>query len=383
MATSGWQNEQLILSRTFSASLALYGNVRIDSITHTGTNLRVTGMIALCPRQNGTYGTCTYGYAQYVTPEGGSQTKIVDANVRMVTPGHPNYTHTDYYANFDVTLTGVAATATSRSFTVNFYNQSSSYGYNKNLTWTLYFDRSGTAPSGLDVTVGTIKDTEVTFNVTLSSYGTPAAADGRYIKAALLDTSTYGDPYRFQSASNTSSAAITVDDATASVSANRLNIIGNRQYYYGALAFNTQLSTHIVKGTLITAPAYITDVTVNDVGGGEVVISVLHDREGTADTVYTEYSYNQTNWTTVSETFRLEVHSATTLYVRRRNSTGTTPVHTVSIVPATTVKLYGSVNNQAKEIHKLYGSVNGQAVRIRKLYGSVNGRSKLIFEDNS
>ena len=82
---------------------------------------------------------------------------------------------------------------------------------------------------------------------------------------------------------------------------------------------------------------------------------------------------------------------------RRRNSTGTTPVRTVSIVPATTIKLYGSVNNQAKEIHKLYGSVNGkavrirklygsvngQAVRIRKLYGSVNGRSKLIFEDNS
>ena len=222
-----------------------------------------------------------------------------------------------------------------------------------------------------------------TFNVTLSSYGTPAAADGRYIEAALLDTSTYGNPYRYQIASNTLNAAITVDDATARVSASRLNIIGNRQYYYGAWATNTQSNTVIVKGTLITAPAYITDVTVNDVGGGEVVISVLHDREGTADTVYTEYSYNQTNWTTISETFRLEVHSATTLYVRRRNSTGTTPVRTVSIVPATTVKLYGSVNNKAKEIHKLYGSVNGQAVRIRKLYGSVNGRSKLIFEDNS
>ena len=49
---------------------------------------------------------------------------------------------------------------------------------------------------------------------------------------------------------------------------------------------------------------------------------------------------------------------------------------------ATTVKLYGSVNNQAKEIRKLYGSVNGKAVRIRKLYGSVNGKSKLIFVEN-
>ena len=99
--------------------------------------------------------------------------------------------------------------------------------------------------------------------------------------------------------------------------------------------------------------------------------------------MYTEYSYNQTDWTTVQDTFNLTVHVATTIYVRRRNSTGTTPVRTVSIVPATTVKLYGSVNNKAKEIHKLYGSVNGKAVRIRKLYGSVNGRSKLIFEESN
>lgn len=60
---------------------------------------------------------------------------------------------------------------------------------------------------------------------------------------------------------------------------------------------------------------------------------------------------------------------ATYIKTLKEDSTGATPVHTVGIVPATTIKLYGSVNNQA--------------VRIRKLYGSVNGRSKLIFEDNS
>lgn len=382
MATSGWQNEQLIVSRTFSASLALYGNIYISAITHSGTNLRVQGTIALCPRQNGTYGTCTYGYAQYVTPEGGSQTKIVDANTRMVTPGHPTYTHTDYYANFDVTLTGVAASTTSRNFTVNFYNASPSYGYNVNLTWGLTFDASGTAPSGLDVSINTIKDTEVSFDVSLSSYGSPDSASGRYIEAALLDTSTYGQPYRYNTASNTSSATITVAQDTAA-GAGGLNIIGNRLYYYGAYSNNTVLYTYLVKGSLITLPAFITDVVVNDSGNNDMVISVLHDREGTSDTVYTEYSYNQTNWTTVSETFHLTVNTATTVYIRRTNSTGSTPVHTVSIVPATTIKLYGSVNNQSKEIKKLYGSVGGQSKRIRKLYGSVNGRSKLIYEDNS
>lgn len=383
MATSGWQNEQLILSRTFSASLALYGNVRIDSITHTGTNLRVTGAVALCPRQNGTYGTCTYGYAQYVTPEGGSQTQIVAANTRMVTPGHPNYAHTDYYANFDVTLTGVAATATSRNFTVNFYNQSPSYGYNTNLTWTLYFDQSGTAPSGLDVTLTSVQDTGATMAVSLNSYGSPSSEAERYIEADIFSTNAFASPYRYDIAKATNSATITVNNSSRTNTSNPLTIVPNTQYWYGAYATNTVMSTDIVKGGFITLPAYISDVTVNDVGGGEVVISVIHASEGSATTAYTEYSYNQTSWTVVQDTFRLEVHSATTLYIRRRNSTGTTPVRTVSIVPATTIKLYGSVNNQAKEIHKLYGSVNGEAVRIRKLYGSVNGRSKLIFEDNS
>ena len=383
MATSGWQNEQLILSRTFSASLALYGNVSINSITHTGTNLRVTGTIALCPRQNGSNGTCTYGYAQYVTPEGGSQMQICAANTRMVTPGHPNYTHTDYHANFDVTLTGVAASATSRNFTVNFYNASPSYGYNTNLTWTLYFDQSGTTPSGLDVTLSSVQDTGATMAVTLSSYGSPSSEANRYIEAAIMGQSTYGGQYRYDIATAQTSATITVNNNSRTNSSNPLTIVPNTQYWYGAYASNTVMSTSTVKGTFITLPAYISDVVVNDVGGGEVMVSVLHASEGSADTAYTEYSYDQTNWTVVQDTFRLTVHSATTLYVRRSNSTGATPVHTVSIVPSTTIKLYGSVNNQAKEIRKLYGSVDGQAVRIRKLYGSVNGRSKLIFVENT
>ena len=383
MATSGWQNEQLILSRTFSSHLALYGNISISSSTHTGTNLRVVGAIALCPRQNGGYGTCTYGYAQYVTPEGGSQMQIVAANTRMVTPGHPNYAHTDYRVDFDVTLTGVAATATSRNFTVNFYNPSGQYGYNKNLTWTLYFDKSGTTPSGLDVTLASVQDTGATMNVALSSYGTPSSEVNRYIEAAIMGQSTYGGKYRYDIATAKTNAKITVNNGSRTNSSNPLTIVPNTQYWYGAYATNTVMSTSMVKGTFITLPAYISDVVVNDTGGSNVTVSVVHASEGTATTAYTEYSYNQTDWTTVQDTFNLTVHSATTIYVRRRNSTGTTPVRTVSIVPATTVKLYGSVNNKAKEIRKLYGSVNGKAVRIRKLYGSVNGRSKLIFEESN
>lgn len=254
---------------------------------------------------------------------------------------------------------------------------SSSSWYSGNGSWTL--PARGTAPTGLDVTLSSVQDTGATMHVTLGSYGNPSGEANRYIEAAIMGQSTYGGKYRYGTIKASTSATITVNNNSSTNSSNPLTIVPNTQYWYGAYATNTVMSTSTVKGTFITLPAYISDVVVNDVGSGEVTVSVVHASEGTATTAYTEYSYNQTDWTTVQDTFSLEVLSATTIYVRRRNSTGTTPVRTVSIVPATTVKLYGSVNNQAKEIRKLYGSVNGKAVLIRKLYGSVNGRSKLIY----
>ena len=254
---------------------------------------------------------------------------------------------------------------------------SSSSWYSGNGSWTL--PARGTAPTGLNVSITSVQDTGATMSVTLGSYGTPSSEANRYIEASIMGQSTYGGKYRWATKKAVTSATITVNNNSATNSSNPLTIVPNTQYWYGAYATNTVMSTSLVKGTFITLPAYISDVVVNDVGGGNVTVSVVHASEGTATTVYTEYSYNQTDWTATQDTFSLEVLSATTIYVRRRNSTGTTPVRTVSIVPATTVKLYGSVNNKAKEIHRLYGSVNGQAVLIRKLYGSVNGRSKLIY----
>lgn len=336
-------------------------------------------------------GSSVRGYAYFEYDDTSSEPR----SCRLRIAARSGYSFTVNFNNITVDGTNYGSRASLTQNSGTFWTGNISGGRNVTASWTNtwyagtktpsitgYLPSATVAPSGLDISVSDIKDTQVTFNVTLSSYGTPSSTDGRYIEAALLDTSTYGNPYRWSTVRNASSASITVSDSTASVSADRLNIIGNRRYYYGAFATNTQSHTQIVKGSLITRPAYITDVTVTDDGTGNMTISVQHANEGTADTVYTEYSSDQSNWTAVQDTFTLELHSATTLYIRRRNSTGSTPVRTVSIVPATTVKLYGSVNNQAKEIRKLYGSVNGQAVRIRKLYGSVNGRSKLIFVEN-
>ena len=239
------------------------------------------------------------------------------------------------------------------------------------------------APSGLNVSISSITDTGASFSVSLSSYGTPSSADGRYIEAAIMGQSTYGGKYRYDIAKNKASSTITVTNSSKTNNSNPLTIVPNTQYWYGAYATNTSMSTSTVKGTFITLPAYITSITANDVGQGEVYFTVNHAAEGSANTVVTEFSYDQETWQTVSDEFNLSLSEQTTLYVRRSNNSGSTPIFSISVTPSTRVKLYGSVNNQAQEIKKLYGSVNGQSVRIRKLYASVNGRSKLIFVESN
>lgn len=268
-----------------------------------------------------------------------------------------------------------------QSYTFSWYCNWYTYGRYDYTSTSGTVPVGGTAPATPTVTIASITDTGASFNVAVSDYGTPSAASGRYIEAAILAQNTYGETYRYAKAVDTSTATITVSNT--SYYGGSLTIVPNTLYYYGAYATNTALSAKTVAGQLLTLPAYITSVTVADDGHNNMTISVIHAAEGSDDTALTEYSYDQTNWVAVQDEFHLSIYTATTLYLRRENTTGATPVYTVNIVPATTIRLYGSVNSQAKEVRKLYGSVNLQAVRIRKLYGSVNGRSKLIFEDNS
>ena len=257
-------------------------------------------------------------------------------------------------------------------------------GPDGNFAFTLWgIPQGAVAPSGLNVSISSIADTGASFSVSLSSYGTPNSANGRYIEASIMGQSTYGGKYRYDIATNKASATISVNNSSKTNSSNPLTIVPNTQYWYGAYATNTSMSTSTVKGTFITLPAYITSITANDIGQGEVYFTVNHASEGSANTVVTEFSYDQETWQTVSDEFNLSLSEQTTLYVRRSNNSGSTPIFSISVIPSTRVKLYGSVNNQAQEIKKLYGSINGQSVRIRKLYASVNGRSKLIFVESN
>lgn len=365
MASSGWQTEQTLTSwGSYGAHLG--GNVRIDSIVHSGTTVTISGAVRCALRTNSS--SASYwsdSVSGYVT--GGSTVSF--GGSFSGTKTSPDVRD----RNFTATLSA-AATATTVTFSVRFAGGS----LNTTKSWTLTMDTGGTAPSTPTVTVVSIADTEAIFHVECSNYGDPVAS-GRYIEAAILGGNNYGNPYRAKKATDVASADITVNASTSD--SGSMAIVPNTRYYYGAYATNTVLSAKTVAGQILMLPAYITNVVANDDGTGNITVSVIHAEEGNDDVAYTEYSYNQSDWYAVQDEFHIEAHSDTTIYIRRENSTGATPVYAISITPISTVKIYGPVDGHAKEIIRLYGSVNGEAKKIIKFYGSVDGRSKLIHED--
>jgi len=369
MASSGWQTEQTLTSwGSYGAHLA--GNVRIDSIVHAGTTVTISGAVRCALRTNSNVAsTWNDAVTGYVT--GGSTVSF--GGSFSGTKNSPDVRD----RSFSATLTA-ASSATSVSLSVRFAGGT----LNTTKSWTLSMDAGGTAPAAPTISISSISDTGATFAVAVSDYGDPASDPNRGLYASIFDLNTLYA--RSNGATAVSSASITVDNTSLGA----LRITPNTIYHYYAEADNTVLQTPshsplASTPTLLTLPAYITNVVANDDGTGNITVSVVHGNEGSDDTVYTEYSYDQSIWNAVQDEFHITVHSATTIYIRRENSTGATPVYPLSIVPATTVKLYGSVNNQAKEIKALYGSVNNRSKKIIKLYGSVNGRSKLIYEDLS
>lgn len=268
----------------------------------------------------------------------------------------------------------------SASATITMYNSTQ---YSGSGSWTLA--AVATAPSGLTATLSTsqLTDTTAQIVVNLDSYGSPSSASGRYIEAAVLGSNSYGSPYRCTAASNVTSATLTVNNSSKTDSSNPLTIVPNTKYWYGAYATNTVVSSSTVVASFVTRPAYITGVMVQDSGSTDKIISVVRAEEGSAYTVYTEYSYDQETWTTAQDTFHLEVTAATTIYIRRRSDAGVTNTCTLSLTPTVSPKLYCPVLGQAKEVKKFYGSVNGKAVRISKVYGSSGGKTKLVYVDNS
>ena len=175
-----------------------------------------------------------------------------------------------------------------------------------------------------------ITTTGAKFDVSVSSYGTPASASGRYIEAAILETSDYNGNKRAAIASNVNSAAITVNNNSTQVTS--LTIKPNTEYYYGAYASNTQTSTMTVSGQFVTLPAAPT-VYVADVDGYSATIHYSVGSDGGHYNRLIEYSLDGAWHTavTISDgnahtgTFtitNLKAHTSYTMGIRVRTEAG-------------------------------------------------------------
>ena len=212
----------------------------------------------------------------------------------------------------------------------------------------------GVAPTGLTINLDSFTDTTATFSVAVGSYQTPASATGRYVEAAILGGSTYGNPYRYAIASNVSSATLTVGN-TSSTGSTPLTVMGNTQYHYGVYANNTAMSSNsVASSTFVTLPAYITGMT--------------------------KYSLDGTTWTNASDNFNLVVTEPKIIYFKRESSSGSTPIFSTTVSPVFSTKLYGYINPTTHKIVRLYGRVNSTTHEVEKLYGTIDGKSQPKYE---
>ncbi len=267
------------------------------------------------------------------------------------------------------------------------YSGSSSGGYMGG-SWSVWIPDQWVAPSGISVSIAELYTNGAKFNVSLSSYGDPSSENGRYIEAAILNQNTYGATYKYATASNTKTAAITV---TNSSSGGTLSIQANKQYYYGGYASNTKKSNSTVTGTFVTlAPA--PTLSAGTIGENSVVINYSTSADGGKYTKNIQYSLDGgSTWTTgatvsssSASTGSFTISGLTddttyTLKCRTNTTAGNTNGSDITFKTLESHKFYGSVSGVTKKAKKLYGSVNGQSKEIKKLYASVNGQTKRIF----
>ena len=241
-----------------------------------------------------------------------------------------------------------------------------------------------TPPTGLAINIAEVYPNGAKFNVSISGYGTPSGAAGRYIEAAILAQSTYGATYKFNIAYNTTASAITVTNASTH---GTLSVKANTKYWYGCFASNTQASNSKVQGQFVTtaeAPT-ITFVSATDT---TATMSYTTKADGGVYAKAIQYSLdNGATWNTGATVTGSAASSGTfvisgllsgatyTMLTRVSTTAGTTAGESLSfdtLVGEEDNKniLYGEADNKAKEVRILYGSVNDETVPIIKLYGS-------------
>lgn len=361
MASSGWQGEKAIYEGS-SSSPRLLGDVNITSISHSGTNLRITGQVQVISPSN----SSIYYNGASVWWTGGSTSANLNSNYGV---------RNTWEFNFDVTISNVSVSTTSYYFSMG-VNAAQSGG---STGWTLYFDSSAVAPSGLTTSIVDFGSDWADIAVHLGSWGSPSGSASRYIEAAILGTSTYGNPYKFDTRTAVMDATIRADNSGRG----NLVVTPNTQYWYGGYASNQSASTKVVSGQFTTLPA-IPVINAIDQGHGVIDVTVTHATEGSALTITEEYSTDGgTTWTAITGgAFTVTLSTQTVITVRRSSTSGVSST-TITVTPSFTFAIYGSVLNKTVEVKHVYASVNDKTKKVKKVYASVGGKTTLVFEDVS
>lgn len=160
-------------------------------------------------------------------------------------------------------------------------------------------------PATPSVTLKSKTYNSAVFSVSISSYGIPSSANGRYIEAAILGTSDYGsNPRRWTHATNVTSADITVNNSSQTGST-ALTIQGNTRYWYGGYATNTQRSKSTVKGTFYTPCPPLSALSLSSQAYSAynkvtATMSYTRQSDGGAETRTGKYRYSTDNGATWS-----------------------------------------------------------------------------------
>lgn len=384
MASSGWQGQKDVQTSVYP-HMAL--NLRIDSISHSGTTLTYTGVVQV---------KCTSGYISYnnatVTLTGGGSKSI---NLNLNSSG----TTSANTSTFSCTVSNVSATTTSKSVTASLSAGSVASG---SASWTLSFNASTSAPTGLYINNISTAWNGVTGTVGLSSYGVGSGTKALEMLVLLQTYSSAGLMHRYErTTSGTLSQTFTVTNNSAAGTAGGVDIKGCGLYYTGVYATNGSESARYAGPTVYTPPA---PVVLNYVRVGETTqwqVTLTGDPNNN-NSDYTpaqlnrslRYKIDSGSWVNV-ESAEVKAIDATTIVniTIPYGSTATidgwmtyqglnSEVSTITIANTDApVHLYGSVNGESQMIRHLYGSVNGRSKKIVKLYASVGGVSKLIHID--
>lgn len=397
MASSGWQGDVTLTSGGFGYDY-FKGNLRIDSIVHSGNTVTVTGAFGV--HNAGGYSSY-YVYPINAAVNGST-------NYQQVVAGN-QWIGTDEWVTSNVSFSfTAAASATSANIEVLWsYNNGTA---SNSITYTLYFDAATSPPSGASMSYVGCTWNSVVVRGKVSNWGIGySGTPSRHF--AILNSSSSSSAWTGRKEKNVDGSSTSDSQVTISNSSYDAEYDGGIDIK-GCLAFKVGMwyGTSVGSGqvgdytTRYTPPAPLQSIsraesystTQLDAGKAIIVFSVLGGSSSNNHnvTVTTQFRYKYgsnawtgwqdigtgTPWTAKEITLKLPYDTSVVVQARQVYQGLYSEVKELSF---TSIRppLYGSVGGQAKPIRKLYGSVNGRTVLIKKLYASVNGQTVLIHKD--